>query len=1008
MTVGALEPAAAAGSITTLLDVQSACWARGELVALEDLLRQLPPTLGETDVALDLIHHEVILRTQAGQSPRPSDYVSRFPHLAHQIERIFEVEQYCGRGTAPSQEAAFAPSTFNDDASGEDNLSPIPSVAGYAIEGVIGRGGMGVVYRARHLGLKRSVALKMIAVGAEQDPDVLARFRAEADAAAQLEHPNIVHIYDVGESAGRQFLALELVDGQSLAAFAAATPQSPLDAARLVIKLARAIDYAHDRGVIHRDLKPANVLLTAAGEPKVTDFGLAKRLFSDCGQTGSGSVLGTPSYMAPEQASGGSRHVGRGSDVYGLGAILYEMLTGRPPFQAETPLETLRQVTSVDVVPPRRVVPAVPRDIETICLKCLEKEPARRYGRARDLADDLGRFLAGEPVRARPVPAHERLVRWAARRPAVVAFLALVGLSVVGVVIGALWYLARLREHNTQLERQRSQERRISTAAMDILNKLVFDLQRDLGDTPGTQGMRERFLHTALDGLQRVVGEGEAADRTISRDYTMAVARIRLGHIYLNFAQDDAAEKQFEEACRIGEEQAELAGTAPLVLADAYWSLGECLLRQNNVTAAKDLLQKSIGIATARLNSAPSDLAPRECLMNASNELGDLHREQLDRAAARAQFQRSISAGSALPAGPSASSARRELAYAWMRLGEQSLNGGNLIAARAELKPSLDTRRALLRESSNSPWARVDLALTLRMLGRVELLSGKGEDAKAYFFEALQSLETQKAADPSWLRVHRLLCSLYSQLGELALMQEDHKAARAYYATAPKILEEQIGKFNSRLLQVELAACYQEMAWLEAVCLNPEAVPIWADKALSILAQLAKKERIEDHPKLARMVFELQRDRAHAHAVAGAKASWKRAPPADEAIGLDYPAAIVEAGACVGAHSRAANFALSLARRGASNQEVLFLSAVIFVRCRSAVTARTPRAQLSAHEDECLERYSALAIDALERAFDQGLGDIERFLRDINLAPLRPYARFQALVQQASQRSARE
>jgi WD40 repeat protein len=401
-----------------LLDLQSAAWQRGDPIAVETLMRKFAHTSGEADTALDLIHHEVILRSQAGESPQPADYLSRFPHLACQIKQMFEVEGYLNKCALPDGNGLGAPSTLKDVDSDRGAPPSIASVPGYAIEGVLGRGGMGVVYRARHLGLKRPVALKMVAAGAREDPDVLARFSAEADAVAQLQHPNIVHIYDVGEAAGQPFLAFELVEGQSLASFTSGTHEPPIAAAQVVVKLARALAYAHDRGVIHRDLKPANVLMTADGEPKITDFGLAKRLFADCGRTGSGSVLGTPSYMAPEQASGKSRHVGAWCDVYGLGAILYELLTGRPPFKAETPLETLRQVTMVEVVPPRRLVPTVPRDIETVCLKCLEKEPARRYPSASDLADDLERFLAGEPVEARPIGRLAHAWRWCSRNPA--------------------------------------------------------------------------------------------------------------------------------------------------------------------------------------------------------------------------------------------------------------------------------------------------------------------------------------------------------------------------------------------------------------------------------------------------------------------------------------------------------------------------------------------------------------------------------------------------------------
>jgi WD40 repeat protein len=302
------------------------------------------------------------------------------------------------------------------------SLSPQAAVAGYEILGELGRGGMGVVYRARQVGLNRLVALKMILAGSHAGADDLARFRAEAEAVAALQHPNIVQIHEVGERDGLPYFSLELVEGGSLADRLNGTPWPARPAAELVAALARAMQYAHSRGVVHRDLKPANVLLaTLQAAPKITDFGLAKQLDSAVGRTRTGAILGTPSYMAPEQAGGPRKEVGPPADVYALGAILYELLTGRPPFRAETPLDTILQVLDTEPVPPSRLQPTVARDLETICLKCLQKEPRRRYASAGELADDLQRFLEDRPILARPTTAWERLTKWARRRPAVAA-----------------------------------------------------------------------------------------------------------------------------------------------------------------------------------------------------------------------------------------------------------------------------------------------------------------------------------------------------------------------------------------------------------------------------------------------------------------------------------------------------------------------------------------------------------------------------------------------------------
>jgi serine/threonine protein kinase/tetratricopeptide (TPR) repeat protein len=306
----------------------------------------------------------------------------------------------------------------------EDSIRGWPRLPSYEILEVIREGGMGVVYRARQLGLNRLVALKMVR-GERASPDHYARFRIEAEAIARLKHPNIVPIYEINEVDGQPFLSLELLEGGTLDDRLAGNPQPSRHAAELMITLARAVQVAHDAGIIHRDLKPSNVLFTPDGVPKITDFGLAKRIESDSRQTESGAIMGTPCYMAPEQARGHTRDVGPAADTYALGAILYEMLTGRPPFKGETPIETVRQVVEDDVVPPSRLVPKLARDMETICLHCLHKEPGRRYASAGALAADLDRFLTGRPIKARPTPFWERGIKLARRHPVAATLLAL-------------------------------------------------------------------------------------------------------------------------------------------------------------------------------------------------------------------------------------------------------------------------------------------------------------------------------------------------------------------------------------------------------------------------------------------------------------------------------------------------------------------------------------------------------------------------------------------------------
>jgi WD40 repeat protein len=323
----------------------------------------------------------------------------------------------------------------------------------------IGRGGMGVVYRARQVSLNRIVALKMILTGQLANDDDVRRFQGEAEAAAKLDHPGIVPVYEVGEQERQHYFSMGFVEGQSLARKLDQGLLPPREAAALIRKVAEAVAYAHVAGVIHRDLKPANILLDKHDQPRLTDFGLAKRIQGEPGAsapgslTATGQILGTPSYMPPEQASGQRGAAGPLSDVYSLGAVLYCMLTGRPPFQAANAFDTLMQVLEREPVSPRQLNAAVPRDLETICLKCLAKEPHKRYPSAQDLAADLDRFLSGQPIWARPARAWERTVKWARRRPAAAALAVVSGLAVVILTVAGIWFTITVDEARRRAER---------------------------------------------------------------------------------------------------------------------------------------------------------------------------------------------------------------------------------------------------------------------------------------------------------------------------------------------------------------------------------------------------------------------------------------------------------------------------------------------------------------------------------------------------------------------------
>jgi eukaryotic-like serine/threonine-protein kinase len=343
-------------------------------------------------------------------------------------------------GAAPT-DSHHPPAVLTDSQPVELPASAIHRIGDYEVREVIGRGGMGVVYKAFQPSLKRIVALKMI-LDTSADLQALSRFRTEAEAVAQLQHPNITQIHEIGDHEGRPFLSLEYIEGGTLTRKMARSMPLPREAAQLVEVLARTMHFAHERGIIHRDLKPSNVLLTKDGQPKISDFGLAKRTQQTVSagfmaMTHTGEVLGTPSYMAPEQAGGLIRQIGPATDVYSLGAILYEMLAGRPPFAADSALQVLHRVLHEEPLPPTQLQQRVPLDLETICLTCLEKDPARRYASANALADDLRAFLAGDPIQARPPTTWERLARWARHKPTAAVLLAVAAVAFCGLLIGA-------------------------------------------------------------------------------------------------------------------------------------------------------------------------------------------------------------------------------------------------------------------------------------------------------------------------------------------------------------------------------------------------------------------------------------------------------------------------------------------------------------------------------------------------------------------------------------------
>jgi hypothetical protein len=412
------------------------------------------------------------------------------------------------------------------------------AVPGYEVYEVLGKGGMGVVYKAKQLGLDRVVALKMIRYAEDAGHEERERFRTEGQAVARLLHPHIVQVHEVGECQGLPYFSMEFCPKGSLADQLDGTPWEPRRAAALVETLARAMHAAHVAGIVHRDLKPANVLLAEDGAPKVTDFGLARRLDQQ-GHTRTGALMGTPSYMAPEQA-GKAKEAGPAADTYALGAILYELLTGRPPFKAATDMDTMLQVVADEPVPVRRLQPGVARDLETICLKCLHKDPRRRYASAQELADDLRRYQAGEPIRARPVGAVERAAKWARRRPALAALLGVVLLALVSLAVLSAVALDREQKARQEADKaKKAQDLLVSifrikdvqagntTTALQILNQAQQRIPIEFAEQPE---LRDELLAAIAD-----------VNRTLDRTIPAAMILEARGAIQLQSPRGDSA-----------------------------------------------------------------------------------------------------------------------------------------------------------------------------------------------------------------------------------------------------------------------------------------------------------------------------------------------------------------------------------------------------------------------------------------------------------------------------------
>jgi serine/threonine protein kinase len=681
----------------------------------------------DRDQRLDQVIADFLRRRAEGREPDRQDLLRRHPDLASELARFFaDQDDFAGLAEPLRQFAAPLAGP------GGNGPAPPAALGDYEVLKEIGRGGMGVVYKARQKSLNRVVALKMVLPGAHPGGAALARFRTEAQAAARLQHPNVVQIFEVGEHDGRPYLVLEYVEGGNLARRLGGMPLPAAQAARLTETLARAVHAAHVCGVVHRDLKPANVLLASPGPaasareddattpfpgrrdeaadltglvPKITDFGLAKQLDDEAGhQTETGAILGTPSYMAPEQAEGRGRHVGPAADVYALGVLLYEALTGRPPFRGVSKLDTLQQVLREPPVPPRRLQPSVPRDLDTICLKCLEKSPSRRYASALALAEDCAAFLEGKPIRARPVGRVGRLWRWCRRQPVLAGLAAaLVAALVVGAAL-VLWQwqraehnlrekerlLGEVRNSKTEAERGRDEAEDSFRVAHEVVNEFTTRFgERGLLEAYGLQPLRKDLLEKARVYYEKFLAK-RGHDPALRRE--LADVSARLASITGDIGSKEASLDAYRRALDLYED---LLRTDPgdfglrrrraglyNDLAIAHDTLGH---RQK----ALDAFGESKAALEELLRERPGDLGLQHDLANAHNNMGTV--------------------------------------YAVTNQPDQALH---------EFEAARDIQRRLLKARPGEPDFRVRLASSLNNLGRILMQQGRPADGEKPLCEA--------------------------------------------------------------------------------------------------------------------------------------------------------------------------------------------------------------------------------------------------------------------------------
>lgn len=771
----------------------------------ETIARPLPvesylqrfPQLDRPEIVLRLLRREYAARQEIGEPVSVDEYRRRFPSLEISAAQL-------GAGlpemSLPDDDELPGDGFGNGFGGVPPHGDAEPGIApgrfgNYELLDEIGRGGMGVVYRARQLTADRVVALKVIrrdrlqSVRRDTQTTALERFRHEAQAAARLEHENIVTVYEVGDVDGQPFFSMRYVEGSSLAEILKEGPIENRRAAAYLEPVARAVCQAHQQGVLHRDLKPQNILVDGKSDGAlVADFGLAKLVEGGEDLTREGEVMGTPSYMSPEQARD-SASVAAPSDVYALGATLYHVLSGRPPFQAATPVETLRQAIDEDPAPPRRLNPSIDRDLETICLKCLQKEPSRRYATAETLADDLRRYLDSEPILARPISTPQRALRWCHRNPALATWMALAATSLVGlmVVIG----LAYVRT-STAL-RQSEESFALAQNAVDEL--FLYMSEERLLNRPGMQPVRRDLLQRARH-YYRQFAILRGNDPTMREE--LATAHFRMGLINAEIDSLEKARGSYELARRI---QTQLVAESPndrlrlQNLAKTLNAIGTTWHGMHKLDQAREAFDQATDVRKRLVQIAPEESEFRRTLANSYMNIGNLEKDRGDFQEARRQYDEAQAVRTKLlKRGEDDPELRRDLGMGHYNLATLAVAANQPDHAQRNFRDAIAIFEKLLSHSPEDLSNQARLAICYRTLADLRCRDDT-KQAHQLYSKALLYQETLARENPAVSDYEFELAQLHISLGQLDSESGSIEAALESFREADTLLDELVDQY---------------------------------------------------------------------------------------------------------------------------------------------------------------------------------------------------------------------